>query len=126
MNINLPTWLDILGLVGLVGTAVITLRSTALRQNVNAQKGLIDTLTSEVATLKEQQKVSDQHIKNMQGELEVVKGLPLKILAETQAAIAQSQTELSNTQSSMFNVLKDIQKEIKGLKNDGIRRAAAA
>ena len=105
MKINLPDWLDILGLVGLIGTAIMVLRSTAIRLNVSAQKDLIDTLQEKVKSLEDSREVSDKIIKDLQGKISIVESIPLKVIAESQAEITQ-------TQKDILELLRQIQGEI--------------
>ena len=104
-DFDFPTWLDILGLIGLIGTAIVTLRSTAVRLNVKAQKELIDTLNEKVKSLEESRDDSIKTIKDLQGKIAIVESLPLKALAESQADIAK-------TQKDILTLLQSIQGEI--------------
>ena len=105
-HLDLPTWLDILGLIGLAGTGIVTLRSTAVRLNVQAQKELIDTLQEKVKSLEESRDENTKTIKDLQGKIAIVESLPLKAIAESQIEIVQTQKDILKLLQSMQGTTK--------------------
>lgn len=107
-SIDLPTSLDILALIALIGAAYLVVKSSAVKQTVSNQKELIDTLEKRITALEEQHKEDlEKHLENaraigaLQAKLDKARDIPLKKIAK-----AIEKTEIENTQK--FEVLQKI------------------
>lgn len=107
-SIDLPTSLDILALIALIGAAYLVVKSSAVKQTVSNQKELIDTLEKRITALEEQHKEDlEKHLENaraigaLQAKLDEARDIPLKKIAK-----AIEKTEIENTQK--FEVLQKI------------------
>lgn len=82
------------GFIAFLVAAFMVTRSTTIKQNVENQKGFIDTLTLEVAYLKAQDIVKTKQIADLTQELAVFKDVPL--------------TEIVNTQKEILTILREM------------------
>lgn len=101
----------IAGAIGVVTTltaAVVIVRATASKTTIESQKELIATLLASKEEQKDQ--IADLHAKhvesvkmigNLQGQIDVLKNVPLKEISEDMKKLSQNQTKIANDQKTI-------------------------
>lgn len=100
----------IFGLVAVVSSAFVVSRSAVIKQTVEGQTELIDTLKNireeqkiEIEKLNNKHNESSKAIANMQGQIDVLKNIPLKDIAKDLSSIAGEMAKISEVQSIIMD-----------------------
>lgn len=97
-----------LGIVATLSAAVVIVRATASKTTIDSQKELIATLLAGKEEQKDQ--IADLHAKhvesikaigNLQGQIDVLKNIPLKEISEDLKKLSQNQTTIAKDQSTI-------------------------
>ncbi len=94
-----------LGFVATLAAAVVIVRATASKTTIESQKELIATLLAGKEEQKDQiQDLHQKHITsiaaigNLQGQLDVLKNIPLREISEDLKKLSENQTLIANDQ----------------------------
>lgn len=94
-----------LGFVATMAAAVVIVRATASKTTIESQKELITTLLAGKEEQKDQ--IADLHAKhvesikmigNLQGQIDVLKNIPLKEISDDLKKLSQNQTTIAQDQ----------------------------
>lgn len=98
------------GIIAVVSSAIVVSRSAVVRQTVEGQTELIDTLKNiraeqkiEIDNLNAKHNESSKAIANMQGQIDVLKNIPLKDIAKDLSSIAGEMAKISEVQSIIMD-----------------------
>lgn len=104
---------SVFGLVALITGAVMIIRSTATKTTIIQQKELIDILNAsrdeqrvQIQDLNEKHIESSKAIAGLQGQVDVLKNIPLKEISADMKSIATQMNSLSTNQQEITNLLK--------------------
>lgn len=98
--VTIQTFTNILGLIMLVGGAILILASKVKSDNLADLKDRVAILETEREEARKQHIENQKAIANLEGQLSTYKEIPLK-------QIAQSLTELSKSNDKILNVLEN-------------------
>lgn len=101
------------GLIAVVASAIVVTRSATTRQTIDSQKELIDTLIKgkdeqkdQIADLLGKHIESTKAIAGLQGQVDVLKNIPLKEISGDLKSISSGMNSLSNNQKEIVELLK--------------------
>lgn len=97
-----------LGFVATLAAAIVIVRATAAKTTIESQKELINTLLAgkeeqkeQIADLHQKHIASTAAIGNLQGQIDVLKNIPLKEISEDMKKLSQNQTKLAQDQKTI-------------------------
>jgi hypothetical protein len=101
------------GLIAVVAAALVVTRSATSKQTIDSQKDLIDTLIKgkdeqkeQIADLLGKHIESTKAIAGLQGQVDVLKNIPLKEISGDLASISEGMQSLSKNQGEIVVLLK--------------------
>lgn len=102
-----------LGLAGSISAAIVMVRSTASKQTIDSQRELIDTLSKgkqeqkdQILDLQQKHISSTKAIAELQGQLTVLKNVPLQQIADDMKSIASQMDSISKNQAGLVRMLQ--------------------
>lgn len=102
-----------LGLAGSVSAAIVMVRSTASKQTIDSQRELIDALLKgkeeqkeQIIDLQQKHLGSTKAIADLQGQLNVLKNIPLQQISDDLKAVATQMASISKNQDNLVQALK--------------------
>lgn len=102
----------VLALVAIVAAAIVVVRSTTSKETVSNQKALIETLKAakdeqkeQIADLQAKHVESTKAIAGLQGQVDVLKNIPLKEISGDLKSISGGMNSLSRNQERIVNIL---------------------
>ena len=103
----------LIGFIAVVAAAIVVVRSSASKQTIDSQKDLIDTLIKgkeeqkeQIADLNGKHIESTRAIASLQGQVDILKNIPLKEISSDMKSIAGGMQELSKNQGEIVKMLK--------------------
>jgi len=103
----------ILALSAIVAAAVVVIRSTTSKETVQNQKALIETLKAakdeqkeQIADLQQKHVDSSKAIAGLQGQVDVLKNIPLKEISSDLKSISGGMNSLSKNQERIVSLLQ--------------------
>lgn len=104
----------VLGFVATLVAAVVVVRSSATKQTISSQKELIDTLIAgkeeqkgQIADLQHKHNESTKSIAALQGQVDILKNIPLKEISGDLSAITKEMRGIADTQRQIVQILKN-------------------
>lgn len=101
------------GLVAVVASALVVTRSATSKQTIDSQKDLIDTLIkgkdeqkAQISDLMGKHIESTKAIAGLQGQVDVLKNIPLKEISGDLKSISAGMNSLSTSQKEIVQLLK--------------------
>lgn len=81
-------------LAGVAGIFFVFFKNATTKTTISSQKDLIETLSGQIAELRNMHIQNEKAIAKLSGQVSVYKELPLAEMAKSMQAIAASQTEI--------------------------------
>lgn len=114
------TWFSLIGyiagafgLIAVIASAMVVTKATTSRQTIDSQKDLIDTLIKgkdeqkgQIQDLHEKHIESTKAIAGLQGQVDVLKNIPLKEISSDLKSISVGMNSLSTNQKEIVELLK--------------------
>lgn len=102
-----------LGLAATIAGALVMVRSTASKQTIDSQRELIDTLSKgkqeqkdQILDLQQKHIGSTKAIADLQGQLTVLKNVPLQQIADDMKSIANQMASMSKNQQQIADAVQ--------------------
>jgi phage I-like protein len=104
----------ILALCAIITAAIVVIRSTTSKETVQNQKALIETLKAakdeqkdQIADLQQKHVDSSKAIAGLQGQVDVLKNIPLKEISSDLKSIAGGMNSLSQNQERIVSLIQN-------------------
>lgn len=100
--------MEILGIITTIVGAVLIVFSQRTKQTIEAQKTLIDTQKERLDLLVSSDTANTTNIAMLQGQVDVLKTIPLKDISESLKMITNQNRQIAETQKATVELLRPI------------------